>query len=54
MQHVDDRRDFFTVLWHTFSKDYRNQFRSEQLQKDLELIAASDLFSKANQLKDLV
>lgn len=52
--HVNDRRDFFTVLWHVFSKDYRNQFRAEQLQKDLELIAANDLFDKANQLKDLV
>jgi hypothetical protein len=54
VKHVNDRRDFFTVLWHVFSKDYRNQFRSEQLQKDLELIAANDLFDKANQLKDLV
>lgn len=52
--HVNDRRDFFTLLWHTLSPRFRNQWKQEQLQKDLEAIAASELFDKANQLKDFL
>lgn len=53
ISHVNDRRDFFTVLWHTFSSDFRNQWKAEELQKDLEKIAANDLFDKVNQLKGI-
>lgn len=52
--HVNDRRDFFTVLWTTTSPKFRRQWKAEQLQKELEEIAANDLFNKANQLKDFL
>lgn len=53
ISHVNDRRDFFTVLWHTFSSDFRNQHKAEELQKELERIASNDLFDKVNQLKGM-
>lgn len=53
ISHVNDRRDFFTVLWHAFSSDFRNQWKAEELQKDLERIAANDMFDKVNQLQGL-
>lgn len=52
--HVNDRRDFFTLLWTTTAPKFRQQWKAEQLQKELEEIASNDLFDKANQLKDFL
>lgn len=51
--HVNDRRDFFTVLWHTLSGSHRRQWESEKLQKELEAVAANDIFAKVNQMRSL-
>lgn len=53
IEHVTDRRDFFTVLWHSMSGDFRREWEAEKLQKELENVAANDIFAKVNQLRGL-
>lgn len=50
---VNDRRDVFTLLWTTLSTKHRKQWNQQELQKQLEEIAANDLFNKASKFKEL-
>lgn len=50
---IEDRRQFVGVLWDVLIPSARKALNQERLQKDLEAIAANDLFVKAADLKAL-
>lgn len=50
---ANDRRDIFGMFWTTVSGSQRRAWNQQELQKQLESIAANDLFLKASAIKDL-
>lgn len=50
---INDRRQVFGVIWDTIVPSARKAYNQEKLQKQLENIAANDLFIKASELKQL-
>lgn len=50
---VNDRRQFLEVVWDFLSPSSRKERNYELLQKDLEGLAANDLFTKAASLRNL-
>lgn len=51
LKDINDRRQFFGVVWDYLSSDARKDRNYENLQKDLEVIASNDLFAKAAALR---
>lgn len=50
---INDRRQFFGVLWDAISPASRRAYNQERLQRELEDLATNDLFVKAAELKQL-
>jgi hypothetical protein len=53
LEHVNDRRQFFGVLWDTIWPNARKARSQAILQQQLEELAMNDLFARANDLKQL-
>lgn len=53
MEKVNDRRQFLGVVWDTLVPYARKAYKQEKLQKELENIAANELFVKASELKQM-
>ena len=53
MDRVEDRRQWAGVLWDNLIPSARKAHTQEQLQQELEDIAANELFIKAAQLKQM-
>lgn len=53
IKRIEDRRQFLEVVWNTISPSSRKAYKQELLQRDLEAIAANDLFVKASELRQL-
>lgn len=51
LKDINDRRQFFGVVWDCLSSDSRKDRNYENLQKDLEVLASNDLFAKSAALR---
>lgn len=53
LKNVNDRRQFFGMLWDVLSPSARRAYSQEKIQQELESIAINDLFVKSASLKQL-